>query len=213
MIALHGRSIARLERAAIADTLEATGPSAPTLCGDWDTHHLAAHLVLREGTVGAAASPIPKVGDRAVDLLAGRTGYADLVASVRNGPPRLSFFSLPGFDKRFNLLEYYVHHEDVRRAAPGWSRRVLPDWAEAKLSRGLTAMSRLTLRRSPVGVILARTDTDETLEAVRGDASVTLRGLPSELVLYTFGRGAVADVEIEGDDEIVRTFTAQSFSV
>jgi uncharacterized protein (TIGR03085 family) len=213
MIAEHGRSLARLERAAIADTLDAVGPDAPTLCGDWDAHHLAAHIVLREGTLGEAASPIPGIGDRAVDLLAARRDYVDLVAQVREGPPRLSFFSLPGIDKRFNLLEFYVHHEDVRRAARGWRARALPDWAEEKLSRGLPVMSRVTLRRSPVGVTLVRTDTGQVLTAVNGGSGVTLRGLPSELVLYAFGRTTVADVLVEGDDDSVRTFREQSFSV
>jgi uncharacterized protein (TIGR03085 family) len=213
MIAEHGRSVARLERAALCDTLEAVGADAPTLCGGWDTRHLAAHLALREGTLGAAAAQLPKVGDRTVDLVASRRTYADLVASVRSGPPRISLFSLPGVDKRLNLLEYFVHHEDVRRAAPGWSPRAMPDWAEDKLWRGVSVAAKMTMRRSPVGVRLERSDGAETVDAVSGDPRVTLRGRPSELSLYAFGRESVADVEIVGDDDTVRAFTGQSFSV
>ena len=213
MLAAYGRSLARLERAALAHTLTGTDPSAPTLCGGWDARHLAAHVVLREGTFGEALSPIPKVGDKAVDMLARRRAYDDLVTSLRKGPPRLSFFALPGVDKRFNLLEYFVHHEDVRRAAPNWTARALPDWAEAKLWRGLAVIARVTMRRSPVGVALVRTDTGDRIEPVAGAPSVTLRGLPSELLLYAYGRDSVAVVEIEGDDSAVRAFTGQSFSV
>jgi uncharacterized protein (TIGR03085 family) len=213
LVAQHGHSLARLERACLADTLDTVDPSAPTLCGGWDAHHLAAHVVLREGSVGEFVSPIPKLGDRAVDLLASRRAYGDLIASLRQGPPRLSVFSLPRIDKRFNSLEYYVHHEDVRRAAPGWQARSMPDWAEAKLWRGLTSAAKLTMRRSSVGVTLVRSDTDETFTAVDRDPSVRLLGLPSELVLYAFGRDSVAAVEIEGRDDAVRTFTAQSFSI
>lgn len=212
MIAKHGRSVARLERAALADTLDSVDATAPTLCAGWDAHHLAAHVVLREGTFGEALSPIPKVGGMAVDLLARKRAYADLVASLRKGPPLVSFFSLPGIDKRFNLLEYYVHHEDVRRAARGWTKRTIPEWAEEKMWRGLAVVAKMTMRRSPVGVRLERTDSDEAIDAVEGDSTVTLRGLPSELLLYAYGRDSVADVEIEGEETAVRAFTAQSFS-
>jgi uncharacterized protein (TIGR03085 family) len=213
MLTTHGRSLARLERAALADALARVDPAAPTLCGTWDARHLAAHLVLRESTIGEGLSPLPKVGDKAVDLLARRRSYDDLVASLRSGPPRLSVFSLPGFDKRLNLLEYFVHHEDVRRAAAGWTARALPDWAEAKLWRGLSVTAKFTMRRSPVGVTLVDPATGERLVPVAGTPSVTLRGAPSELLLYAYGRDSVAVVEIEGDDAAVRAFTSQTFTV
>src|SRR5258706_5048708 len=46
---------ARAERHALADTLLAAGPDAPTLCEGWATRDLAAHLVLRERRPDAAA--------------------------------------------------------------------------------------------------------------------------------------------------------------
>ena len=33
--------------------------------------------------------------------------------------------ALPGMDERANAVEYFVHHEDVRRAAPDWEPRVI----------------------------------------------------------------------------------------
>ena len=42
------------ERAALVTTMRAVGPDAPTLCGDWTTRDLAAHLVLRERRPDAA---------------------------------------------------------------------------------------------------------------------------------------------------------------
>ena len=213
MIAEHGRSLARLERAALADTLDSVEANTPTLCTGWDAHHLAAHVVLRESTLGEALSPIPKLGDRAVDVLARRRPYDALVAALRAGPPRLSVFALPGVDARLNLVEYFVHHEDVRRAQPDWTARPLPDWAETKLARGLPVLAKLTLRHSELGVRLLRADTGETLDVLSREDCVTLRGLPSELVLFASGRRTAADVEIEGGDEAVRAFTAQSFSL
>src|SRR6476659_7483831 len=40
-------SLARTERAALADLLDQLGPDEPTLCGDWTTRDLAAHLTVR----------------------------------------------------------------------------------------------------------------------------------------------------------------------
>ena len=42
------------ERAALVNTMRAVGPDGPTLCGDWTTRDLAAHLVLRERRLDAA---------------------------------------------------------------------------------------------------------------------------------------------------------------
>ena len=41
--------------------------------------------------------------------------YDKLVRLVRTGPPIWSYFRLPWVDGQLNTLEYYVHHEDVRR--------------------------------------------------------------------------------------------------
>ena len=113
-------SLARTERAALADLLDAVGPDAPTLCGDWTTRDLAAHLVVRErrpdATPGIAISAFAGWTASVQDSYAERP-YAELVELVRTGPGRLSPFSLPGADTFFNTTEYAVHHEDVRRAA------------------------------------------------------------------------------------------------
>jgi hypothetical protein len=69
------------------------------------------------------------------------------------------------------------------------------------------------MRRSPVGVTLVDAATGARLVPVAGTPSVTLRGTPSELLLYAYGRDSVAVVEIEGDDAAVRAFTSQTFNV
>ena len=45
---------------------------------------------------------------------------------MRHGPPTLSVFSLPVLGNQLNTLEYFVHHEDVRRAETGATPRRLP---------------------------------------------------------------------------------------
>jgi uncharacterized protein (TIGR03085 family) len=203
IVARLGRSVAKLERAQLASLFSTLGPDAPTLAGSWDTHHLVAHLVYRESNpVTLAKSPIPKLGSSAVDEMVAKRDYDDLVATWRDGPGRLSPFSVPGMDRTFNLTEHFVHHEDVRRAQPEWSPRVLPRWAEDQLWSSLAGWSRWQLRHSPVGVVLVRTDGEGRRQPVKKESTVEVTGLPSELMLWAFGRIEAARVAFSGDDPV-----------
>jgi len=119
----------RQERLALCALLEDTGPDAPTLCAGWTTGDLAAHLVLRERRPDAAAGvlggPLAWHTARVQRRIRERNTFSDLIQSIRTGPPRLSPMALPGMDERANTVEYFVHHEDVRRAVPGWEPRDL----------------------------------------------------------------------------------------
>src|SRR5262249_53087188 len=156
---------ARDERLALCALLDSAGPREPTLCEGWDTRDLAAHLVLREHRPDAGAGllggPLAGYTRRVQRKLAERTPYPRLVEAIRSGPPRLSVFWLPGMDERINLVEYFVHHEDVRRAQPGWEPRELgPGLADVLWQR--LGMVRFLLRKAPVGVELARDDGPES---------------------------------------------------
>ncbi len=96
-----------------------------------------------------------------------------------------------------NLLEYLIHHEDVRRAADGWVPRVLPTQRQAAVWSRLRVGARLTLRAVPVPVRLVWPDHGE-VSVGRGDAAVTVSGPPEELALVAFGRQQVARVDYEG---------------
>src|SRR5260370_42185202 len=138
----------RDERRALCALLDETGPEAPTMCEGWTTLDLAAHLVLREHRPDAAAGmlggPLARYTDRVRNKIAARTPYARLVQIIRDAPPRLSMFGLPGVDERANLVEYFVHHEDVRRAAAGWQPRELDEDLTDQLGqRPLTDRPRL----------------------------------------------------------------------
>ena len=210
-------SIASRERAALADLLVELGPDAPTLCAGWDTRDLAAHLAVRERRPDAT----PGV---AVPALAGWTervqsGYAErpfdeLVELVRSGPGRLSAFALPGMDKLFNTTEYVVHHEDVRRAQPGWARRDLPQAVQDSLWRAVRTRAPLAFRSTGTGVVLHRSDAARsTIVAAKGEPVATVTGEPLELLLYTFGRRDHAVVEVGGDPEAVAALAATSLDV
>jgi uncharacterized protein (TIGR03085 family) len=214
---------ARDERIALCALLDQAGPGEPTLCEGWRTLDLAAHLVLREHRPDAGAGllggPLARHTRRVQNALAGRTPYPRLVETIRNGPPRLSVFGIPGADDRINLVEYFVHHEDVRRARPGWEPRDLdPGLSEVLWNR--LKMAKFVLRKAPVGVELARDDQrrPETtgMRRVRITAKartpvVTITGAPAELTMWALGRTAAARVRLDGSEADVRALTDASW--
>lgn len=203
---------AEKERTALVATLRESDPDAPTLCKAWNVRRLLAHLVQREqdllGTVGdqlARDKPgqehnLTKLSDQARSP----QGYQALVERFGQGPPRWSPMSWAG--ESFNLVEYVIHHEDVRRAgtAPA-APRVLPD-AEAQSIWGkLALLGRLTFRRCPVGVVLAQPG-GATKIIKKGPTPITLTGEPVELALYVSGRRTAAQVEVTGPADAVNKF-------
>ncbi|GAB94385.1 uncharacterized protein (TIGR03085 family) [Kineosphaera limosa] len=212
--------LAQLERQALSSTLTRLGPDAPTLCEGWRSRDLAAHIVLRErrpdAVAGAFVPPLAAHTQRVQD------GYAEgawegLVEMVREGPPGWSPSRLPGVDDAVNLLEFYVHHEDLLRAAPDWTpeqRRALDHSEQEALWSRLGQMGQLLFRRSPVGIVLVTPEHGR--RAVKGPTklgTVVLRGEPSELILYGFGRAAVAQVDVEGEAEAVEALRNATFGV
>lgn len=204
---------ARRERAALCDLLLQVGPDAPTLCAGWTTRDLAAHLVVREARPDAAAGVAggPLAGYTArVQAQVAREPFAEVVARVRNGPPLWSPLRIGWVDATLNSLEMFVHHEDVRRAEPGWAPRVLPASTVTALWSGLSRGAWLLTRRCPVGVALHPTDgpgAGTTLLVHRRDRPVRLTGPVAECLLAVFGR-VTADLTIEGDDADVAAFRA-----
>ncbi|MFJ9647403.1 TIGR03085 family metal-binding protein [Streptomyces sp. NPDC004244] len=203
---------AKRERLLLADLLEAAGPSAPTLCEGWLTRDLAAHVVVRERRPDAAGGLLLNVlKDRLARAMAEYAAkpYEELIQLIRTGPPKLSPYALKQIDEAANAVEFYVHAEDVRRAQPDWSPRELdPVFSDALWSR-LEKLSRLTGRRSPVGLVLRRPN-GQTAVAHKGTPVVTVTGEPGELTLFCFGRQSAAAVELDGEKEAVaRLTTAQ----
>jgi uncharacterized protein (TIGR03085 family) len=214
-------SYSQEERLALCALLDKTGPDAPTLCEGWTTGDLAAHLVLREHRPDAAAGvtggPLAGYTARVQQRIRQRVPFPDLVRMIRSGPPRLSVMALPGMDERVNAVEFFVHHEDVRRAADGWEPRALRS-GESDMLWGRLRLARFMLRKAPVGVELARDDvapvTDNTgtgntgpdntggvsyrITAKNATPAVTVVGSPAELTLWVMGRRAAARVRMDG---------------
>jgi len=207
-------SYAHGERTALCALLDETGPGAPTLCEGWRTVDLAAHLVMRERRPDAAAGlmggPLAGHTRRVTQMLASRTPFPHLVRLIRSGPPALSIYRLRGMEERFNLVEFFVHHEDVRRAADGWQPRDLPGGLSDALWQRLLA-GKLVFRRSPVGVELARDDLTASggqrqvrMTARARTPVVTVTGHPAELILWALGRTGAARVRLDGNSDAVR---------
>lgn len=205
-----------IERDQLCDLLTDLGPDAPTALTPWTTRDLAAHLVLREHDYLAAPGlvlPGPWKGfaDRRTRKLA-ESDYSALVDRVRSGPPR-GFFRIGWVRRIANLNEFFVHHEDVRRANGMAQRSLSPD-LEAALWRNATWKPWFLSRRlRGAGLTLEWKGTAKTARARRGTPSAHLAGLPSELLLYLFGRKALAQVRLEGDHVAVVAVERTSFGV
>ena len=196
-------SVAQRERAALVETLRSVGPDAPTLCEGWKTRDLAAHLMIREYRPDAAPGiVIPYFASRTAKVqheVAERTDWDELLDKVASGPPIYSPLKL--LDPVANVAEMFIHHEDVRRAQPGWEPRVLEPALAAMLRRTLPLMGRMTLAKVPGRVALRTPDGKTVLTAGRGPA-VTVTGAPEELLLFSVGRQA--RVEFDGDASTVQ---------
>jgi uncharacterized protein (TIGR03085 family) len=196
--------VAADERRALCDLFEQVGPDVPTLCGEWRSRDLAAHLALRDRRPDAAAGIMIKP-------LAGYTAkvqgefaakpWDELVALVRTGPPGWSPFAIPALGEAVNGPEYFVHHEDVRRGRPGWEPRPPDPARDATAWSTVGRLGKMAYRRSPVGVVLRKPDGTE-VTVKRGPTMVSVIGDPAELLLHTFGRTEV-QVTYEGDQHAI----------
>ena len=201
------------ERQSLVDTLRNTAPDAPTLCQGWDVRRLLGHLVQREhDVVGSAADAVQRAQPgqekhlgRLADSAGTADGYEALIGRFAAGPPRWSPMSWAG--ENLNLVEYVIHHEDVRRGAGPVEPRDLSIGETAAVWKRVPLFARLTYRSCPVGVLLERRGGPSTV-VKKGDPTVTLTGEPVELALYVTGRRGAAQVQLSGSPEAVEQFEA-----
>jgi uncharacterized protein (TIGR03085 family) len=189
------------ERRAICDLFLALGPDAPTLCEGWTTADLAAHLVLREH--------YHRWGDkrRAAEKA---KGFTAVVARLRAGAPLIPW-RLPRIRNVFNGLEYFIHHEDVRRANGQGPRPEQPD-LEAVAWR-MTGYSARRIARAirPYGIELV--NPEGARRTFGSGPFATLTGPASEMLLYMGGRRATAHVALGGPAEALAALDAASLTI
>jgi uncharacterized protein (TIGR03085 family) len=179
------------ERRQLCDLLQELGPDAPTLCEGWTAADLAAHLVLREHFRRWTAERMKAEKSR---------GFPHLVARLRRGAPLIPW-RLPVLRTLGNGLEYFIHHEDLRRANGRDPRPTSGD-----LERLCWRMTGYLGRRQarairPVGLVLI--GPGGRRRSFGSGPSATLSGAPSELVLFLSGRRSAARVDLGGGADAV----------
>ena len=205
-------SYAQQERAAISDSFLRLGPDAPTIDDPWLARDLAAHLAIRDSRPDLSAGQyVPFLRgrlDAAMKELAA-TDFVELVERVRQGPPGWSAARIARVDEVVNGGEFFIHHEDLLRGAPGFERRPLDVEHERFLWDLIKRGSRLYFRNVPAGVVLvAEGHGRQAAKKPTENGTVVLRGRPGELVLYASGRSRVAHVEVDGPPEAVAEIEA-----
>lgn len=197
-------------REVLAETLLAAGPHSPTLCAGWQTKELAAHLYLRDRRpsvgIGALIKPLAVVSEKATRKLAARSAsvgaYEKLVNDFRKGHPVYSPMRVPSIDTSTNLIEYFVHTEDVRRATSRWAPRALDEDYSNALWDELIKRAAILYRGVDLGIVLVRTDGPRHV-AKRAPVSVAIIGDPGELLMHAHGRTRHALVTFEGEPDAV----------
>ena len=204
------------ERKLLADLLDELGPDAPTLLDPWTTRDLAAHLILREHDYLAAPGLVlpgawSRFAERRRTALA-REDFGWVVAMIRSGPPP-GFFRIGWVRRLANLNEFFVHHEDVRRAN-GRAPRTNSPAMDAALWRNVSRAPWFLARRlRGAGLELQWAGTAHTIRARRGEPTVRIAGPPGELLLYLFGRQHAARVEVSGSPNAVNAVRRARFGM
>jgi uncharacterized protein (TIGR03085 family) len=205
-----------VERARLSDLLDEFGPEAPTLLTPWTTRDIAAHLVLREHDhLAGPGLVLPGAWARFADrrqraLAAG--DFTGLVTTFRAGPPP-GFFRVGWVRRLPSLNEFFVHHEDVRRANGHGPRANEPAMDEALWRNVTRAPWYLARRLRGTGLELQWAGTARTVRARRGEPAARMTGSPGELLLFLFGRPDAAHVEVSGPAAAVEAVRRAHFGL
>ena len=205
-----------VERARLSDLFDELGPQAPTLLEPWTTRDLAAHLVLRERDYLAGPGLVlpgawGRLAERRRRALALRD-FAWLSAMIRSGPPP-GFFRIGWVRRIANLNEFFVHHEDVRRANDRGPRTHELRMEEALWRNVTRAPWFLARRLKGAGLELQWAGTDKAVRARRGEPTARIAGRPGEILLYLFGRKRAADVEVSGTETAIEAVRRARFGM
>ena len=210
--------MSRTERAALCNAALEAGEDAPTLCEGWTVKDLVIHLLIRErDPIAATAIVVPaldKVARRSAKRMEDQD-FSALVERVRNGPPVWSLMALPPVDRLLNTLEYFVHHEDIRRAAPGWEPRELTERQQRILFKGAATAGKGLVRSRGVPVEIRWTDRERERTATLADGPdpVVVRGAPAELTLFLFGRDQHRGLSFDGPQDHVDRLTSGQLGI
>lgn len=205
-----------IERTQLSDLFNELGPEAPTLLTPWTTRDLAAHLVLREHDYLAGPGLVlpgawGQFAERRRRALTLRD-FSWLIATIRSGPPP-GFFRIGWVRRVPNLNEFFVHHEDVRRAN-GRGPRTNEHAMDGALWRNVSRAPWFLARRlRGAGLKLQWAGTAKTVRARRGEPTARIAGSPGELLLFLFGRRGAAHVKVTGPEVAVEAVRRARFGM
>lgn len=212
--------LAAIERHALVEEFARAEPTAPTLCAGWDARVLLAHLVRRESSLielgGRLTLPIvTAASQRSLQRYAERTDFSTLVSRLRAGAPWYSPFALPPLDEAVNLLEFVIHHEDLRRGAdPEHTEpRTMSQATQAAVFERLRMFVKLTMRKLPDPIKLSWPHHGDIVVGkvdARAAAAVVVSGEPVELALLAGGRFTAARVTYSGQDDAIARLVGAS---
>jgi uncharacterized protein (TIGR03085 family) len=211
---MSAAEILRAERAALCDTFVAVGPDAPTLCEGWTAADLAAHLIVREHRpdsmpgVLMGRGPFARHTNKLMEAAKSK-GYPAMTERLRNGLP---FLYRVGPGAFANVMENWIHHEDLRRAN-GQGPRPPDTEVDAFLWKTLGLSGRMSARKiKPFGLEL---DAGNGRRRVSRDAEprVVIHGAPGEIALYFAGRKDAAQLDLEGPPEAVQALRNAKFGL
>lgn len=211
---MSAAAVLRRERAALCDTFETVGPDAPTLNEGWLAADLAAHLLVRETRPDAALGillpgPFAKYTERVMQHYEAR-GFDAMVTALRGGPPWLH---RQGPLARANVVENWIHHEDLRRPR-GDGPRDLDEETTAILWDSLRLSSIVAGRRLHGAGLTLAAPADDRMRVVRhAEPMVTVTGPVGEIVLFMSGRKEAADVVLDGPPEGIAIVRAARFGL
>jgi uncharacterized protein (TIGR03085 family) len=143
----------------------------------------------------AKSGPLHRSTDRQ-QLRVGQRGYTEIVESLRAGAP----VRTPVLGQAVDLHEFFVHHEDVRRAN-GMDPRADPALDNA-LWRIIPVFGRfLTRTARGIGITL-RTPDGRERRVRKGPQGLVAKGRPQELFLWLYSRPA--EVWVVGHDHALQ---------
>jgi uncharacterized protein (TIGR03085 family) len=201
--------MSRTERAALCNAALEAGEQAPTLCGRWTVKDLVIHLLVRErdplGAPGILLPQLENLTDRSARRLA-KQDFSSLVERVRQGPPKWSPMALPPLDRAVNTLEYFVHHEDIRRAGSDWEPRELTEREQRVIWKSIAVAGKGLVRPAGVPVEIRWPHDEHHRSAVlrKGEDPAVVSGAPAELALFLFGRDQHTGLRFSGAEHSVR---------
>ncbi len=216
-------TLARTERAALADLFAELGPDQPTLCEGWTTADLLVHLQIRERRPDAAIGVFlpPLAGWTArVSAEYRQRPWDEQIQALRSGPPAYSPLGWGPVDDKANSMEMFIHHEDARRGQPDWQPRELDEQTREQLialstsflalrglrKAGIPTTARLTDEPGrPRPIVLVAAKTREGLGEPAG--GVVMSGGIADILLWLSGRSAV-DIDFDGDAAAVAAVQA-----